>query len=38
MLGPGCEEAALAALKAWPGMLFLDVVDWRRVAGSRWNQ
>jgi hypothetical protein len=27
MLGPGCEEAALAALNAWPGMLFPDIVD-----------
>jgi phosphoribosylformimino-5-aminoimidazole carboxamide ribotide isomerase len=27
MLGPGCEEAALAALNAWPGTLPLIVAD-----------
>ena len=36
MLGPGCEEAALAAIRAWPGTSFtgLLIVDGLQVAGG----
>jgi len=36
MLGPGCEEAAIAAIKAWPSWFTVDEADCRRAA-SRWG-
>jgi phosphoribosylformimino-5-aminoimidazole carboxamide ribotide isomerase len=36
MLGPGCEEAAVAAINAWPGMSVLSIVK-RRWTPNRWR-
>jgi phosphoribosylformimino-5-aminoimidazole carboxamide ribotide isomerase len=39
MLGPGCEEAAIAALEEWPGTVFQgEWVDVRWVADCWRNQ
>jgi len=38
MLGPGCEDAAIAAINAWPGMSFWDHTEGRRTTNSWRDQ
>jgi phosphoribosylformimino-5-aminoimidazole carboxamide ribotide isomerase len=38
MLGLGCEEAAVAAINAWPGTSVLSIVESRWTSNRRRNQ